>query len=221
MTSTRVWNFGDRVVHTGKPEWGTGVISAAQKSSHEGSPCQLLTIRFERAGLKTITTAFANLIPAEQAASLPNFAEPAQSDAPALSGAKYRVGGGAEDDFAARLAGGPEIREQMTKLPEPATDPFSSPIGRLKATLGLYKFAPTGASLLDWAAIQSGLADPMSRFNRHELEKFFEAFVVARDQHLKKVVLEARKADPAATSQALAQCPPGVQHVMRRLDIGR
>ena len=218
MTSTKTWNFGDKVVHTGKPEWGRGVVSSAQKTQHEGHPCQMLTIRFDRAGIKTISTAFATLIAADDAPHLPEenssgstgYGGPAQSAAVAAGDAALSQGYSAAD-----------IRAAMTKLPEAATDPFTTPVARLRATLLLYRFTPTGASLLDWAAVQSGLADPMSRFNRHELEKFFESFVVTRDQHLRKVVLEARKADPAAAAQALAAAPAPVQQALRRFDTMR
>lgn len=214
----KVFSFGQRVVHTGKPEWGAGVITTATKSMQDGKPCQMLTIRFDRAGIKTISTAFANLVPAEEMSSLASAAldMPGKpSEAPMSS---------KEADFAARLMGEPgqgDIRQRMTKLPENASDPFATPIERLKSTIALFRFQPTGGSLLDWAAMQSGLADPLSRFNRHELEKFFEGFVIARDQHLKKTIAEARKADPAASELLVKQAPASVQQALRRLDASR
>lgn len=217
----KLWSSGDRVVHTGKPEWGTGVINTATRTTQDGKPCQLLAIRFDRAGLKTISTAFANLMPAEDAAALsaePMFAPSAPSQS---NGDSDRHGVSKEDDFAARLTGAPgqgDIKQRMARLPDNATDPFTTPMERLKVTLALYRFQPTGGSLLDWAAMQSGMADPMSRFNRHELEKFFESFVIVRDNHLRKTLFEARKADPNATSALLKQAPPSVQQAMRRLD---
>ena len=126
-----------------------------------------------------------------------------------------------EDDFAARLMGGQgtsDIKQAMTRLPDAATDPFSTPVDRLKATLGLLRFQPTGGSLLDWAAMQSGLADPMSRFNRHELEKFFESFVIVRDNQLRKAASEVRKLDPNAASALVRQAPSAAQQALRRLD---
>lgn len=224
LMSQRVFSFGDRVVHTGKPEWGAGQVTAANKTTHEGKACQSLTIRFDRAGVKTISTAFANLIPASEAGTLPT--EPFE-DTISTPGGKPMIAraipssSAAEAEFAAKLAGGDDIKQRMTRLPEPATDPFSGPVERLKYTLGLYRFTPTGGSLLDWAAMQSGLADPMSRFNRHELERFFESFVVVRDQHLKKVVFEARKADPAGTARVVSAAPANVQQLVRRLDATR
>ncbi|MFN7019728.1 MAG: DUF3553 domain-containing protein [Phycisphaerales bacterium] len=205
----QVWSFGEKVVHPAKPEWGVGVITAASSTTHEGRPCQSLTIRFDRAGVKTISTAFARLMPAS---SLPHIASaPAgEPEPPAPSPL--------DDDnpFTAK-----DPREVMSRLPDAATDPFSTPEGRLRATLNLYRFTPTGGSLLDWAAAQSGLADPMSRFNRHELERFFESFAIARDNHLRKLVGDMKRTDPAGLARATAQAPAAAQQVLRRLDTRR
>src|SRR5262245_5175983 len=55
------WTKGDSVIHADKPEWGSGEVLIAEQGIHEGKPCQRLTIRFTRAGMKTLSTAFANL----------------------------------------------------------------------------------------------------------------------------------------------------------------
>lgn len=204
----REWSFGDRVVHAKRPEWGSGVVTAAQKIVHEGTPCQRLTIRFDRAGVKTLSTAVAELIPA--------------SEAPSLSPVNGHGSGGTDLDavWRDRLAGGsPE--EVMARLPEAATDPFSSLEARLKATLALYRFTDQGGSLLDWAAAQSGLKDPLSEFSRHDLERLFQRFAFARDEHLKKLVQEMRKKDPTALQVVLRTAPPTANQALRRLDIGR
>jgi hypothetical protein len=219
----KLWNVGDRVVHTGKPEWGSGVINSATRTTQDGKPCQMLNVRFDRAGLKTISTAFANLIPADDVSAM-SFAPEIASTPAATNGTTSHAAKAKEDDFAARLmgaAGAADIRAQMAKLPDPATDPFSTPLDRLKATLNLYRFQPTGGSLLDWAAMQSGLSDPLSRFNRHELEKFFESFVISRDGHLRKTLAEARKADPNGAGALVKQAPAAAQQALRRIDTGR
>lgn len=227
-SSTKLWAFGDKIVHTAKPEWGTGVVTAAHNSSHEGRPCQSLTIRFDRAGVKTISTAFAKLaavesrptLVEEEPVAVPAAAQAAPSLAPAASLAakpgiarEVRESTQTLEPLVTR-----DPREMMSRLPEAATDPFSTPQARVKATLALYRFAPTGASLLDWAAAQSGLADPMSKFNRHELERFFQSYAVVRDNHLKKVVQELKKLDPASLAQLLTGVPPSVHQALRRLD---
>ena len=161
LTQQQQWAFGDKVVHPTKPEWGTGVVTAARRAVHEGRPCQSLTIRFDRAGVKTILTAIARLVAAD---SLPHLSTRAVVEADAPTETNLLDG---DTSLVAR-----DPREVMNRLPDAATDPFSTPVARLKATLALYRFTPTGSSLLDWAAAQSGLSDPMSRFNRHELERF-------------------------------------------------
>jgi hypothetical protein len=55
------WSPGDRVIHTGKPEWGVGAIEIASAAVENGAPCQRLRVRFDRVGSKTLSTAFATL----------------------------------------------------------------------------------------------------------------------------------------------------------------
>lgn len=203
MTSKQ-WSFGDRVIHTLKPEWGAGVVTTATNTTHEGKACQSLTIRFERAGVKTISTAFANLVSADEH--------------PGLLSAPVGGGEGSEPDpFAAKI-NADDARASMLRIAEDARDPFTTAAQRFAATVRLYRFQPTGRSLLDWAATQTGLADPMSRFNRHELEQFFQQWSVARDNHLKKLVQEYRKEDAAGLQAAIRSAPPIVQQTLRRLD---
>jgi hypothetical protein len=213
--SPRMWNYGDRVVHANKPEWGPGVVSGAQKIVHEGTPCQRLTVRFDRAGIKTLNTALANLIPADEAPSLPPEAADADPHADTSDGGKA---GGA--GWLGRLSAA-NPQDAMTRLPEAATDPFAGMAARLKATLALYRYTDTGSGLVDWGAVQSGLKDPMTRFNRHELEQMFRRFSAARDEHLKRLVLEMKRRDPAGLAEAARGAPPGAQQALRRIDGGR
>lgn len=198
MITQDVFGFGDRVVHAGKPEWGVGVVSSAQNLSQDGKPCQRLTIRFERAGLKTLSTAVANIRPADQA------------DAPARQVASESAEPARNESNGSWLqeleAGDPA--EVMARLPEACTDPFQSIGNRVKATLGLFRFSATGASLLDWAAAQTGMKDPLSRFSRHELEQFFARFQTNRDAHLRQLAHEALKKDPGCLREAAKNAPP-------------
>jgi hypothetical protein len=111
--------------------------------------------------------------------------------------------------------------ERMTRLPEPATDPFRTKKARLEATLGLYRFAGVGASLVDWAAAQSGLKDPLSRFNRHQLEQFFDRFRNNLDGHLKRLTFELKREDPAGLAAAIAAAPPQARQALKRIDAAR
>lgn len=168
---------GDRVVHEGRPEWGIGHVSRAAPDTHEGHPCQRLTVRFERAGVKTLTTALATL-------------RRAQAE-PALNG----------DDAPGLEHSGANADEVMTRLPERARDPFTTPLNRLGATLDLYRFGRDGGSLLDWAASQSGLPDPLTRFSRHDLERLYDRFQRRLDDHLSQLITEVKRSVGVAVSQ--------------------
>jgi hypothetical protein len=199
------YQLGDRVKHPAKPEWGVGEVLSAQAVRDNGAASQRLQIRFDRAGLKTICTAFVTLLPAAPGEVGPE---------PASRGPASGPGGGGVDPFAA--ADNADVMKRMTTLDERAIDPFSTAAQRLAATLSLYRFTSTGGSLLDWAAAQSGLTDPLSRFSRHELEQMFGRWEVLRDQHLGKVEREARVADPEATTRALAAGPETARRALQR-----
>lgn len=203
------FKFGDRVVHASRPEWGQGVVTSAAVDTVDGKSCQRLTIRFDRAGLKTLSTALASLRPAEA-----TDATPAAADGP--TAAEQLTATGWLDRLGAES---PEVI--MARLPESATDPFATLVQRLEATIKLYRFTPTGGSLLDWAAAQTGLADPLTVFNRHELEQFFARFASARDNHLRQLAEEVRRKDPDAYSRVMAQGSQAVQSALRGRGNGR
>ena len=193
------WSNGDSVVHTGKPEWGAGQVLSAETIMHEGRAVQRLCIRFARAGTKTISTAFATFVSA--------------SDMPRLSENRPD-----EDDPLAQIASGASVEEMMTTLPDPATDPFSSLKSRLTSTLDLYRFTESGGNLLDWAAIQTGLKDPLSRFNRAELEQWFSRFKTELDNHLRKLLKDVRRQEPGLIDAAAATASPVARQALRRAD---
>ena len=72
------------------------------------------------------------------------------------------------------------------------------------------RFNRNGGSLIEWAIAQSGLDDPMSRFNRHELEQFFDRWSWERDRTLARTLEECRKAgDPIDI--LIKQAPPAAR----------
>jgi len=190
---------GDSIVHTGRPEWGAGKVLSAESYVHEGKPAQRLSIRFDRAGTKSISTAFADLRPASE---MPRLLETQHEDPDPLALAAISA----------------DVEQLLTKLPDRATDPFSSLGARLTATLDLYRFTETGGALLDWAAIQTGLKDPLSRFNRHELEQWFGKFKIELDNHLRKLLKDIRRQEPGLIDAALASTNPAAKAAMRRID---
>lgn len=201
---TKDWLKGDSVVHASRPEWGAGEVLGVEPFRQDGKAFQRLTIKFSRVGTKTISTAFAEL---RSAADMPRM--PASSVIPE---------GEAEADPIAQLADRASVEQLMTTLPDRATDPFSGLKSRLAATLELYRFDGGGGSLLDWAAVQTGLKDPLSRFNRHELEGWFARFKIELDTHLRKLVRDVRKHEPAALEQAATAAGPAARQALRRAD---
>lgn len=192
------WSFGDRVTHADRPEWGEGQITAIQPVLIEGRPSQRLTIRFERAGIKKLAAAVANIKPAS------NKPAPVSSDLPAASQDPSRIG-----DL--------ELAERLSKMPDEAVDPFISLPDRLAFTLKLYRFSDQGGSLLDWAAMQTGLADPLSRVLRHDLEAHFAKFRRNLGRHTGDLVSQLMRQDKAAVRKASDKAPPEGQQALRRI----
>lgn len=200
--------FGDRIEHSACPEWGVGTVTRVQNLVHEGSPCQRLSARFERAGLKTVLTALADIRPAGESPAAPNGTPDAEN-----------AGNGSDDPSTETGTGhldGKELKEIFGVMPEPARDPFASLADKLKATLGLYRFTQDGGSLLDWASVQTKLSDPLSRYSRAEMEQEFARFAYERDTHLRSLIREARRTNDEAALALLRQPPaPAAKAVTR------
>lgn len=188
---------GDWVIHTGKPEWGAGQILSVEGHIQEGKRCQRLSIRFDRAGLKTLTTLYADLRPSAPG-GFQAFSEP-KPDESITSQLDLK-----------------SLAQTLSGLPEAATDPFVSLAKRVEATLGLFRFTGSGASLLDWATLQTGLRDPLSAFNRHELEEHFQRFRTNVFNHLRRVTADLRKQDPAALARIEAGAPPSAKQALQK-----
>jgi hypothetical protein len=109
-----------------------------------------------------------------------------------------------------------KIEETMISLPAEARDPFASVARRLAFVLDLYRFDRSGRGLIDWAIAQSGLDDPLARFNRHELEQYFDRWAVERDAQLGRLLQEAAF-DSRLIEHLLAQAPPDAEKAVRRL----
>ncbi len=191
------WNSGDRLVHTGRPEWGVGQVLAATSMRQDGKDAQRLTIRFERAGTKTISTAVASLAPPDMAPQAAPGRPKAANAEPAPSRA--------------------ELLKRMVRIPDSASDPFRPLASRLEATTGLYRFEPTGRLLLDWAASQTGLVDPLSTFTRPDLEEAFKRFQAVLDAHLRTLVHQARREEPAALAGLGNKVSPAVRQLLTRM----
>lgn len=183
------WKTGDLVRHAQRPEWGQGAVIAAEPASFEGRACQRLTVRFERGGVKVLSTGPAVLTAARETAE--------------------NAGGGAASEQ--------DLFEKLAALPERAQDPFVPGDVRLRRALELYRFNEEGASLLDWAAAQTGVRDALARWSRHELESQFARFRIVADQHLARVARELRVNHRGELEKAAREAPPRAREVLRRL----
>ena len=62
------------------------------------------------------------------------------------------------------------------------------------------------------------MKDPLSRFNRHQLENLYQRFLFNVDQHLKKLVREMHRSEPEVVKQLVAKAHPAAQRALKRLD---
>ncbi|MEO1513318.1 MAG: DUF3553 domain-containing protein, partial [Planctomycetota bacterium] len=122
------FQIGDRVTHPAKPEWGVGEVRKAASITHEGRKAQRLEIRFGRAGLKTISTAFAPLKPAEGTPKIGKAVEkPAHAEAdprPKPTGLAAALAPPPEDEPPPPKLDPAKAAAIMAEIPEPARDPF-------------------------------------------------------------------------------------------------
>ncbi len=190
--SDNCWiRIGDRVTHPAKPEWGAGEVLAAEPVMQNGSRSQRVRIRFERVGVKTISTTVINLT---------------CIDANPGSNSDDQVSHGASPVLDPK-----EALARLRTLPEPATDPFLPPEKRLLATLALFDHDPGPRGLLDWASARLAVADPLAIVNRHELEEAFERFRFALDHHTTELIATVRRHNPDRLEALIGAIAPDVR----------
>jgi hypothetical protein len=204
MESKVEYSVGDRLRHRKRPEWGIGTITRIEPVRLGARSDQRLWIRFPNAGSKALIAGAGDL-------------ERLAADGEGRTLAEREAGheSGWLGEIARRK---PE--EAMTELPLEATDRFLTLRKRMENTLGLYRFDPTGGKLLDWAVAQTGLEDPLARFNRHELEQFFQRWAFNRDQHLSRLCIEARS-EPGLVAALTAKALPAAARALRKINAGR
>jgi hypothetical protein len=206
MMSEIKLSFGDRVRHSGRPEWGIGTVTKVEQVPVNGHTTQRLSIRFPNAGMKTLIAEHAEL------QRVANTDDPlADGDAPtARAWDKLK-----HDDWLSPVAQ-KKMVEALIALPPDLRDPFISVQKRLHLTLRLYRFDKSGKGLMDWAVAQTGIDDPLTRFSRQELEQHFARFATERDAHLSRLVQETR-GDMAVINGALQNTPPAATDALRRV----
>ena len=196
---------GDRVRHPSRPEWGIGVVSKIEVVTRGSSTDLRVWVRFPSIGEKTLLASAAALeILEDQSLSSAVHSRPSVTDFDVAKG------GGWLGSISKQTA-----NDLMTTLPDEATDPFAHPKRRLEVTIKLYRFDGTPARLVEWSIAQSGLDDPMSRFNRQELEQLYKKWMFNLDAHLLKLLGEFRR-EKAVVDQALLNAPPLAVKAVRR-----
>lgn len=204
---------GDKVRHPKRPEWGIGEVTRIEMITRDGQPDQRAWVRFPSVGLKTLLVSVA----APEAVGAGDAIDIATRlhEQTTLVDVEARREGGWLGEIAKQR---PE--EVMSSLPPRATDPFLSAIKRMENTLSLYRFGPSGAGLIDWAVAQSGLDDPLSRFNRHELEQFYQRWRFELDAHTGRLLQELRR-DRQVIDPLLARAPAGAAAAIKRIQSSR
>lgn len=174
-------SFGDQVRHPKYPEWGTGAVTKVEQTAIDGNPATRVSVRFKNAGLKTFA---GNTLPVEVLVS--DYVMPGDQDIsrPAIAEVEDLEESGLTQAVQQKL------QEIMLSLPLGCRDPFNTVEYRLNRTLDLYKYDLSGKGLMEWAMVQTGMDDPLSRFNRTELEAYFKQFACERDQHLGRILQE-------------------------------
>jgi len=207
MTAPR-FAFGDQLRHRERPEWGIGSVVRVEDVRHNGEAAQRLSVRFPNAGVKTLNSSHAALERVEATVS----GREVEEDGEHAVGIWDRV---RESGWLAPVAER-KIEEAMVQLPPESRDMFLPLRDRLAQALGLYRFDRTGRGLIDWAVAQTGLDDPLSRFNRHELEQYFDRWTAERDGHLARVLRESAT-EPGLLDSLLPDAPPAARTAARRL----
>jgi hypothetical protein len=209
--------YGDQVRHPTRPEWGVGSVTKVEAMTVDGKPAQRLSVRFAGQGVKVLNTGYVELQRGGTPATEDDPFTAALTDAPPAAGVIRALN---DDDWLAEV-NIRRIEEAMRQLPEAAGDPFASPRRRVEATLALYRFDRSGRGIVDWAVAQTGLDDPLSRFNRHELERFFDRWAAERDAHLSRLLHEAGL-PPRELDELIAKAPPAAARAAgRRSHAGR
>ncbi len=234
MSAAQPFAVGDQVVHTRRPEWGVGTVrtarSKASSAPPDDAPQQRLTVHFVRHGRVTLDTSVAPL--RLQSQNAPSTG--AHDQTPAALSASRGAGHASKEPvmpsafssgsssttsdsggWLAALDKSTANSHELWDLPDALTNPFATLTDRLKATLQTYKYSTQPRPLMDWACVQTGLADPLSKYTRHELEQAFPRYARDRDQHLRELVKQCkRNSDYAALKEAGRGLLPAAQSAL-------
>ena len=199
--------FGNRVIHPKFPEWGSGAVIKVESTPVNGEPSTRVTVRFAHAGLKKFVGNVLPLdildeghsMPGDHSCKRPPIAEVEDLEKSGLCQAVEQ-----------------KLDEIMHAIPMACRDPFNTAEHRLRRTLELYKYDMSGRGLMEWAMMQTGMDDPLSRFNRTELEVFFKHYSHELNKHLASLLSEMHE-DYETAERLIAQAHPRAKRVIEKI----
>ena len=179
--TTMTISFGDKVIHSTFPEWGSGAVIKVENTALQGEATARITVRFANVGLKSFVGNDLPLdvlqgdhaIPGDRELKRPAIAEVEDLEKSGLQQAVQQ-----------------KLEDIMHAIPLACRDPFNSAEHRLRRTLDLYKYDMGGKGLMMWATAQTGMDDPLTRFNRTELEVYYKHYSHDLQLHLAKLLSE-------------------------------
>ena len=201
MTNSVV--FGDRVTHELHPEWGSGAVIKVENTVIDGEPAPRVTVRFVHAGLKVFA---GNSLPLNAMQGDHVVPGDSERNRPAIAAIEDLERSGLTQAIEKKLL------EIMLAIPMACRDKFNTPEYRLRRTLDLYKYDMSGHGLMEWAVVQTGMDDPLTRFNRGELEEYFKRWARDRDAHLSSLLAEMRD-DPVTAKRLMQEAPDAALRV--------
>ncbi len=199
--------FGDRVIHQQFPEWGSGSVIKVEKTAVNGEPTSRVTVRFSNNGLKSFIGNNLPLDILDDGHSMPGDKELKR---PAIAEVEDLEKSGLTHAVEKKLI------EIMMSIPLACRDPFNTPEHRLRRTLNLYKYDTSGKGLMEWATAQTGMDDPLTRFNRTELEDFFKHYKHELNQHLAKL-LQEMSSDESTVNKLVLEAPVNAKRAIEKL----
>ena len=199
--------YGDRVTHPQYPEWGNGAVIKVENTAVQGGPTTRVTVRFSSAGLKSfvgdqlplVLLDDEHIMPGDSVSTRPAIAEVEDLERTGLTQAVEQ-----------------KLLEIMHTIPLACRDPFNSAEHRLRRTLELYKYDMSGRGLMEWAMAQTGMDDPLTRFNRTELEAFFKQYSHDLNQHLSKLLSEMRE-EKTIIQRLVSEAPQRAQRAVAKM----
>ena len=197
-----MYRQGDELKLANRPEWGVGTVQKVEFVPRDGRKDQRAWVRFPSVGVKTILAGAAD-------AELVNRDGSLDDQEHTFAARELAHDSGWIGQIAKR-----QPEEAMTSLPPETNDPFAPVRVRLQRTFDLYRFNERGGSLVDWAVAQTGLDDPLARFNRNQLEEFFRQWSRGRDEQLRTLMQEARR-NREPVDDLMKQADPTARHALQ------